>query len=465
MPAASRTQSGRDSFLEVLRSEIAAESETLTAWVRQVGESGGIEDLFAMEAWLKGLRSFFRVEHVPLSPGERSELASRSFAPEMGVVRQAVEASERHACRVLAQGTGGKPEFEEFFEIQMRRDRVPDVHIGRIVEQLTPGDSLSRLSLFLNDLRVLIDAARGQEEAKYQVFLSLGRLYERELKSCRYIDMLLGRPFRMQYDLVENKALAAVLQKIPEDALRRDMAVALLHLFRFLKYLNLVALDLARDRPLQKHLALFALLHEEMGTLSDFLRARFLRNRPDDTPIRNAADQAAYSLKAEAQRVLERQLLFLARETDPAPVYMHVENAHGLLRHCCQSGILNLVRSIAGDFDATVLFPSRVESLAASEKLRSDLRDLRSWLTDVLENRTELDSNGIVARLAAFKETSLPSLMYRDWSEFETFSDALSIATGYIEIRTHIRKFVLFLESLIQEVSKRSVFRNGPPSC
>jgi len=139
---------------------------------------------------------------------------------------------------------------------------------------------------------------------------------------------------------------------------------------------------------------------------------------------------------------------------------MHIENGHGLLRHCCQSGILTLVQAVDKKFDATVLFPSRAESLTSAEKLRQDLWDLRQWLTDVMANRTELDSNNIIERLVSFRENSLRSLMYRDWEEFETFSDALSIATSYIEMRTHIRKFVSFLEMLIQEVSKRSVFQD-----
>jgi hypothetical protein len=51
--------------------------------------------------------------------------------------------------------------------------------------------------------------------------------------------------------------------------------------------------------------------------------------------------------------------------------------------------------------------------------------------------------------------------MYRDWVEFEAFSDALAVSINLMEIRTHIRKFVSYLESLIQEVSKRSVFREN----
>jgi hypothetical protein len=95
-----------------------------------------------------------------------------------------------------------------------------------------------------------------------------------------------------------------------------------------------------------------------MGVLSDFLRARFLRNRVLDHPLRNAAELVAYSLKTEAQRVMDRELIFISRETDPAPIYMHIENAHGLLRNCCQSGILILIQAVDKEFNATALFPS-----------------------------------------------------------------------------------------------------------
>ena len=359
-------------------------------------------------------------------------------------------------------GHGRKLEFEEFIEIQMRKDRMPDFSLSRIVEQLTPRDSVSQLLASLNDLRVTIDAFKDQTGMDYQLFLSLGRFFDRELKSCRYIDMLLSQHLRIQYDLVENKQLAGVLHSISEDAVRRNVAIALLYLFRFLKYLKFVSTDLARDQPLQKHLVIFSLLHEEMGTLSDFLRARFLRNKVADHALQNAAELVAYSLKTEVQRVMDRELIFISREMDPAPIYMHIENAHGLLRNYCQSGILTLVQAVDKGFDAAILFPSRTESLSAAEKLRQDLWDLRQWLTDVLANKGELDSQSIIERLVLFKETSLRSLMYRDWAEFETFSDALSIATNYIEIRTHIRKFVGFLEMLIQEVSKRNVFQDKP---
>ena len=63
-----------DSFLEALHSESIAGSENLSSWVKQVQERQGIEILFELETWLKGLRSFFDIRHLPLSESERSGL-------------------------------------------------------------------------------------------------------------------------------------------------------------------------------------------------------------------------------------------------------------------------------------------------------------------------------------------------------------------------------------------------------
>jgi hypothetical protein len=451
----------QNSFLDALHSEIVAGSENLSAWVKQVQDGGAIESLFGLETWLKGIQAFFNLEHLPLSDAERNALSTRSFAPEIAIMRQALQLCESLACAVLNPGREGRFEFEDFIEAQMRRDRILDYNISRIAEQLTPADSISLLLESLNDLRVTIDSLNLSQERGFRLFVTLGRSYAREIKNCRYVDMLITQRFKMQYDLVDSKALTGTLRRIPQESVRRDIALVFLYVFRFLRYLKLVMADLNRDKPLKQHLVIFSLIHEEMGSLSDFLKTRILRNSKVGSALQNAAELISYSMKTESQRVQAHELIGVARETDPGAVYSRIENSHGLLRNCCQSCILALIQCIDKSFDPTTLFPARSGQLVAAEKLRQDLWDMRRWLMDVLGDKEELDSTRIIERISVFKEASLHSLMYRDWEEFEAFSDALAISINLMEIRTHIRKFVSYLESLIQEVSKRSVFREN----
>jgi hypothetical protein len=268
----------------------------------------------------------------------------------------------------------------------------------------------------------------------------------------------MSQRFRLQYDLIDNKSLMNTLRAVADDSVRRNVAICLLYLFRYLKYLKIVSADLNQDRPLQHDLLIFSLLHEEMDSLHGFLKNKLLKSREAGRNLRRAAGLIAYSLKAESQRVLYRELAFASRENDPATIYAKIENSHGLLRNCYQSCIVTLIQAIEKNFDGASLFPARAEGLANAEKLRQDLWELRQWLAAILENKEDLDSNRIIEKLASFKDASLRSLMYKDWAELESFTESLTISSNFIEIRTCIRKFVSYLEALIQEVSKRSVF-------
>jgi hypothetical protein len=446
-------------FLNALQSEITSGSESLAAWIKQIQSQGALESLFALETWLKGLRSFFNVDHLPLSEAEKGELLIRSFAPEIEIVREVIPICETYACQLVNPEIIGELEFEKCIEIQMRKDRIQDFALSRIVQQLTPRDSMNQLLESLNDWRIMIDAFKYKYALNYQLFLSLGRCFFLGLKDCRYIDMLLQPGFHAQYDHTESKLLTSALHRVNEESVRRSLASGLLCLFRFLKYLNLVSDDLERDRPLRRNLVIFSLLHEEMESLSDFLRARVSRSREAKHAVRNASELIAYSLKMESQRVLNRELVLISGEVNPATVYARIEDGHGLLRNCCQSCVVTMIQSIDNELDTTALFPSSAQRLMAAEKLRRDLWDLRQWLKDILSNEEILDSNKIIMRITAFKDASLHSLMYRDWAEFDSFLETLALSANFVEIRTQIRKFTSFLETLIQEVSKRSVFK------
>jgi hypothetical protein len=451
----------QNSFVDALHSEMIAGTENLTKWIKQTQERGAIESLFGMETWLRGIRSYFDLDHLPLSESDKNGLAMRSFASEIGIVRQALQRCESYTGDVIRAGQGEKFEFEDFIEDQMRRDRILDSNISRIAEQLTPADSLSQLLQSLNDLRVTIDSLDLKPGRDFQLFISLGRSFSREIKNCRYVDMLISQRFKMQYDLIDNKQLIAMLRRIPNEAVRKNIALVFLYLFRFLKYLKVVMTDLSHDRPVKQHLVIFSLVNEEMGNLADFLKARVLKNNDVEPALQNASELVSYSMKMESQRVQSRELIGVAREMDPRIVYSRIENSHGLLRNCCQSCIVSLIQSIDKGFDGALIFPARAGQLVVAEKLRQDLWDIRRWLMDMLGDKEELDATRIVERINAFKDLSLHALMYRDWAEFESFCDALVVSISLAEIRTRIRKFVSYLENLIQEVSKRSVFRDS----
>ncbi len=452
-----------DSFLDTLDSEVVAGGEALHAWLIHLEATGGIDSLFQLESWLRGLKAFFDVRNVPMATHERSALLKRTFASEIQVIHSALQLAEYLAAQVIHMGYPAQGDLESFIDAQLQKENARDYPVGITMDQPTPLDSMVRLQGSLNNMRVLVESLRDCSNLDYQVYLSLGRSCLLELKSCRYVDMLLSQRFRLQYDRVDRPVLSVLLRGIPEERLRRNVALAFLYLFRLLRYLSMVAAELANDRPLRTTLIIFALVHMELANFSELIRARFIRVREARGRLAQAAELIVYSLGIESQRVLDRELVSLAHEGNARLMFTKVENSHGVLCNCLQSGVITLARAFDTEFDPRALFPSMVQNVEKSQKLRQDLWSLRLFLKEVLEPKGNLELDALIGRLMEFRETSMRHLMYRDWGEFERFSDEIVSAGSGTEVRVLLRKLVTYIETLIQEVSKRSVLQSTEP--
>ncbi len=461
MPGNLKSRTSQDSFAEALRSEIVAGTENLSTWLHHLQERNGIEALFELECWLKGLRAFFDLRYLPLSESERADLVNRSFVAELRTVRHGIQMCERCLIEVVRLGQPERIEFDSFIEKEIRKEGNLAYHINQVLEQPTPSDSLGRLAESLNDLRVILDAFGNSKARGCQLFLSLGRTFARDLSACRYIDMLLSQRFRRQYDRMENPVLGALVRNVPGEQLRRNVSLAFLYFYRFLKYLKMIDRDLSADQLLKRCLILFALLQEEIGTCVDFLKSRFLRNAEVDRKLRSAVELIVYSLRSETRRIQEKELPYLTRESEAARVYEKIEDSHGLLRNCCQSSVVALAQSLDEKQDLSSLFPSMADKQQRAQRLRHELWELRQYIRNLLEERVALDFDGIVQHLAAFRESTVKDLMFKDWREFEVFSDSLITAGSDLEVRAMLRQFVSYLETLVQDVSNRAVLKGG----
>jgi hypothetical protein len=461
MGVEAKTRSSQDSFLDALRSEIVAGTEILSSWINHVQAKGAIDCLFEFETWLRGLSSFFSGKHVPLTDMDRTALITRSFSPEIGVARLAIQECERRALELCRLGQDAKVEFEALIESQIYKTSAMESQVGKVLEQSTPLDSLERLLESIKDLKVVVDSMRDARHHDYQLYLSLGRTFQRDIHNCRYVDMLLGQRFRLQYDRIDNAVLSGILRSIPDEQVRRNVSLALLHLYRRLRYLKLVSTAISEDRPLRQYLVVFALLHEETESLCDFLKSRFLREKRGHPGLRAAAELIVHMLTSESRRALERELVHVSSETDAYVIFEKVEASHNLMANCYQGCVTGLVQAIDAKVEAKMLFPSVGEGVQNSLSLEKELWGLRQDLRAVLDKTSGLEIDRILDRITLFQESSLRHMVFQEWGEFERFSESLITATGQTEVRNLLRNLVSFLEGVMLELARRSAARHS----
>ncbi len=451
----------REPVASARRPDSAGGAKRLSNWIDCVQASGRLEDLAHLEIWLRALAAFFNPDHVPLTVTERADITDRNFASEAYIARRAIQVAELHAASLLTPasrgGDGTAGENGDSDEISAGRKAA----VLPTPEQQAPVDSLMRLLEILNDLRVLLDMFPARRPFPYQYYLAAGRLYRHSLKDCRHVDMLMERKFKLQYDVVENAALNTLLRRIGEDRLRQNVATVLLHLYQLQRLLQLLGAAFGGEAPLRHYLVIFALLHEETQRLCSFIRSRFGKKADMTTQLRSTMGWLCESLRISARRAIEHELALLAVETSAPVIASKMARSYDLLQGCFQGCIVSLAQTFEPWLGWNDLFADTPASAIAAHKVHRDLWDLRLYVKFLIGRSDVSDLEGLMERLASFRETWLQHFVDSDWGEFERLSGILIHARSEREFHEMLCGFLSFLETLAEWGTARPAHSGG----
>jgi hypothetical protein len=433
---------------------------SLHRWLDTIGREQKITYLFELEMWLKSLDRFFRVKNHPLAEQEMKDIVRRDFSEELKIVRNVSLRMSYLASEIMSEESAGIKRFNTYIESQLKRVHSIDQNLEMLLMQPTPEDSLALLCESLADLRVLIDDLIKLPNVSFQTFTSMGKIINREIKRCRYIELLVAYKFKPQYDRIDNQRLANIVKSVENDLLRQDIAKVFLEFFRLLRYLDFISADLSHDRPLKDTLLIFSLIKSETQLLIEFMETRLLKIADLSTNVYNAIDGCIYALQMDLKKVFGRELVGFVGLTQPPPIYAKVENSHGLLRDCFQQSVVSLVQIFEGSFEGTELFESFHTKLDQSMRLRLDIWRLLSALRKFEANSEQAKIAGAIEAMAQFRDSSLKYLMYKDWDDFEKMMEEAIAARSLEEFLKVVHVFSTFLEALLGQVNMRAVLAN-----
>ncbi len=434
----------------------------LQPWLDVLEARNKAETLLELEMWIKCFDRFFRVRNHPLSEQEQREVVRRDFTEELRIVRS-VSLRMSHLCSdILTIEHTESVSFGKYIESELMRDDSMAGFAEVLVGQLSPEDSLTLLIESLADLRAVIDGLVQLPSVGFQIFTSIGKLINREIKRCRFIEPLLHHKFKPHYDRIENTSITAIIRRISSPILRQDVATVFLESFRLLRYLRFIERDLQEDRPLKKSLLIFALVNSEARLLLDFIDRRLLLSTDLTEETRDSIDCAAYAMSMEFNKVFSHELVGFVHLRQAPPIYARVENSHGLLRNCLQQTVVSIASAFDADFNPSAIFDTFQTRYEQSAKLREDIWRLICYLRHY---ETRPDKNHIaplIEVLALFRDGSLRYLMYKDWEQYEQFHEEIIISRSNEELAQVLHRFATYLETLLGQVNLRAVLANHP---
>lgn len=435
---------------------------SIDRWLEMLSREHKTDFLFELEMWVKCFDRFFRVKNHPLSEQETRDIVRRDFSEELRIVRNVSLRMSYLCTELMSEERAEISRFDRYIENYVKREYVLDGFIEKLLQQPTPEDSLSLLTESLADLRAIVDDLSRLPKVSFVAFTSIGKIVNREIKRCRYIDLLIAYKFKPQFDRIDNHRLAAIIKGITSDQLRQDVAKILLELFRLLRYLNFIADDLEKDKPLKNSLLVFSLINSEVRLLLEFIESKVLKLRRLPQEVFQAVDSVAYALNMELRKIFSRELVGFVYLRQAPPIYAKVENSHGLLRDAFQQSIVALAQVFDPDLRGDELFPQFQTKLEQSMTIRADIWRLLVFVRGFIEAGTKEGVAPLIERIALFRDSSLKFLMYKDWDSYEQFLEEIIVARTLGEVIDGLHRFAVFLETLLGQVNMRGVLVEQP---
>jgi hypothetical protein len=401
-----RAPDERDVYDDLLRETRGLQREhslAREAWLAKMPLERKVEHLFELEILLKGLACFANPRNHP-GPARKTPVVAQDFREHAALVREALGRAVQ-TCRLLLVEGERAFVFQRYLETVLPDDRARTRLLGESLAQDTPQRSLFVLRHGLTNLLEVTTGLTRLQRVPFRLFYALLGVAQREIGQNVYFNPLHALEFRPEFDRITKAPMLDLIRSVPGEPARRLVALALLALFRMLRYLQL-AEQVARettDSPRRSVAVVYlvlSVLRSDARALSGYLRRRagplladgfdadcflvpasevaaeyerLLARGHELRDIKATLEGVAANLRLEMRRAFERDFPSLDSAPSIDDLRDSVLRLAANLRPALQNAVMFVARSLGARLDARGVFDDEAAKRVLSDRLRRDV--------------------------------------------------------------------------------------------
>ncbi|HJZ12301.1 MAG TPA: hypothetical protein VJ521_09130, partial [Acidobacteriota bacterium] len=354
-------------------------------WLERLEGEGKTQYVQELEMWLKSFERYFRPTNLPFSEEDRRQSTLRDYSEELEIVHDVIFRISQVCTLLLSEEETSYSSFAKYIENSLKQSYFTDTYIRTLMRHQRPKKNLTLLMEGLLDVRTLIVELTALNKVSFLCFTSIGRMINRELRKGVYIDFFLEKKQASLFDRVSNPEIVRIVRSIQIPQYKRAIASIFLELFRNLRYLHAIGLQMQDAVALKRSLLIFSLVHAELSMLAQFMKDEFLRKEHPDAHFVGLIEGLAYSLSMELKKVMQRELLDAASLQQYELIFTKIQNSQGILLNSVQQIVYSLAQYFDPRLQGEQIFPDYVTKLEQSLRLRSDVTDLRDTISHFIQ--------------------------------------------------------------------------------
>lgn len=370
------------------------------AWFARLAEVRKEETLFELEILLKGIACFANPKNHPGGASPRA-VVSHDFREHLGHARDGM-ARVVQLARSLLGDRDRAFAFQRYLETVLPEDTSRTKLLSAAMAQESPEESLFMLRHGFTNLLEVGSGLLRLPRLTFRLFHAHLGTAMREIAQSAFFNPLSALEFRPEFDRIASPAVLDVMKAVPSDQALRLVALSFLSLFRMLRYLRLldvIALDHASRRAAGRAYLVLSVLRSDARALSNYLRRRaggLLADGYERDLLRVPAGElaaqsdelftegrrlvttkagllaVAATLRLEMRRTFEHDLPRVDAATPDQEFRSKIRAVTSNLRPALQGAVLSLGRALGARLDPRESFEDEAALRVASERLRRD---------------------------------------------------------------------------------------------
>lgn len=429
--------------------------EIFTGWIDKIDQEKMMLDLFELKLWLESIEEFNSSSYL-------EDLTFKFHAPADRNYEFYVFSLYQVTARITAllKELDFKKDkyflnFEEFIVDKILEGNMEKT-FPNLKELYSPESWFYSFRIFLQSFRTLLGEILRIDSVSQQGYLSIKKLYHRELLNNPILISLLKKQFIPRMDKIYQPDISGIISACKEKNIRKNLGIFFILSFRILKINNFIELNLNKNKYLDMTIPLILLLKKNMEALIAFNDSSLWQSLQADPELKKELDAVGTifkNLKMEFKKICEGELpLYFDANTNKVKKRKMIQNIVIISEVAIQELIESVARLFKPEISGSSIFENYVSRKQKSIEVKKKLIKLHTKINDYFSNKGSIAPSEIFFDINLFMETDLNYLLYKDWNEFLSFYDNLSRTNFSIEFEPTMRAFHAFLTRVLKEI-------------
>jgi hypothetical protein len=429
--------------------------EIFSGWIDKIDQEKMMLNLFELKLWFESIDEFNSSPYLENLVFKYHGPSERNYEFYVFSLHQA----SARITSLLKELDFKKDKyflnFEEFVVDKILEESM-DKSFPNLKELYSPESWFYSFRIFLQSFRNLLSEILRLDNITPRAYLSIKKLYHRELLSNPILISLLKKQFIPKMDKIFQPDISGIISACKEKNIRKNLGIFFILSFRILKINNFIELNLNKSKYLDLTIPLILSLKKNMESIIGFNDSTLWQSLQSDPELKKKLAPVAEifkNLKLELQKICEGELPFyFEADTNKIKKRRMVQNIVIITEVAVQELIETLARLFKPSINGSNIFENYISRKQKSIDVKKKLIKMHTKINDYFTHKGSIAQSEIFFDINQFMEADLNYLLYKDWNEFLSFYDNLNRTNFSADFEPTLRAFHSFLTRILKEI-------------